>query len=98
MAINLKRMGKPKEAKYVIAAGIGYLIIVISIGSVLTSNQTSSLSILSNILAAVLMGQFFWDKYIGKDFVYNSRPIWIPLIICIGLIIGLMGLAFAVIV
>ena len=94
MFINLKRIGKPKEAGYVLATGIGYLVLWVSIGVITSTRNNSSVSMLSGILGAILIGQFFWDRYIGKNFAYNKRPVWIPLIISLVSLAAILALIF----
>jgi hypothetical protein len=41
-----------------------------------------------NALGAPILYNYFWSKYIGKDFKYRTKPLWIILTIIIALLIS----------
>jgi hypothetical protein len=47
------------------------------------------LIVIFNITGAMIL-QLFWNKYIGKDVQYHARPIWVPLIIGLILVVFML--------
>ncbi len=90
MAINLKNAGKrwgmPILFGLIFTLGFIYL-------SEFIPNRSSGITLIVNGLGVVIMYQLFWNKNIGKDTKYRAKPIWIPLIIAIILVIPLIYFA-----
>ncbi len=53
------------------------------------------ISLIINAVGVTIMYQLFWNKSIGKDTKYRAKPIWIPLIIGIVVIIPLIYFAIS---
>jgi len=87
MAINLKNAGKrwgwPILFGLIFTLGFIYL-------SEFIPNRTSGITLIVNALGVIIMYQLFWNKSIGKDTKYRAKPIWIPLIVAIILVIPLV--------
>ena len=53
------------------------------------------ISLIINAVGVTIMYQLFWNKSIGKDTRYRAKPIWIPLVIGIVVIIPLIYFAIS---
>ena len=84
MAINLKN--SQKQWAWSIVFGLGFTGAFILLGQFLPSSSTG-LSLIVNAIGVTIMHQIFWNKHIGKDTKYRAKPIWIPLVIGIILMI-----------
>lgn len=72
-----------KKAKWiVIGFGIIYTTAVIIIMNLLPQPNTG-LTIGLNGGGALILTQLFWNKYVGKETKFRTKPIWRPLIISI---------------
>lgn len=85
MAINLKTVNVKKGILPVLIYSIVYTGIIGYVISLLPGS-TTLLSVCFNSLGGIVLYNFFWGKYIGKEFKYRAKPFWIPLII--GIIIS----------
>lgn len=45
------------------------------------------ISLISSIIGAYIMDNLFWNNYIGNSTLYKARPIWIPLVIGLAIVI-----------
>ena len=86
LIINLKTVKNKKGILPVLIYSIGYTGLMIYILN-LIPGKNSGLTLIFNLIGAIVLYNFFWGKYIGKDFQYRTKPFWIPLIIG-GLIIA----------
>jgi len=93
-AMNTNRTGNRKGGIVAIAFGVIYTALQIAIISIIAPN-TSGLTIVFNFLGASVLTGFFWNKYIGVDAKYRTRPWIIPLII--GLLISALFIAMFII-
>lgn len=93
LAINLKTIKKP-GALPVLLYSFTFTLLLGLIFSVVPIT-IPGLTIAFNAAGAVLLYNFFWKKYIGKDFQYRTKPFWIPLIIGILLIVILLWVNIA---
>lgn len=73
-------IGKKKKLM-VIGFGIAYTTMSIILLNIIPSNNFWVL--LLNGAGGLGLTTTFWDKYVGKDVKYRSKPIWLPLIISI---------------
>ncbi|MBL7961736.1 hypothetical protein JNL27_16000 [bacterium] len=76
--LNLKSLGKREGSFFVVNFGFIYLAIVILL------NEYSPIRLpvyLINAFGAIILQYWFWNKYIGRDFKYRTRPIWYPLVV-----------------
>jgi hypothetical protein len=80
LAINLKSVNNKKAILPVLIYSILYTGIIIYILNLIPGSK-SGLSLIFNLVGAIVLYNFFWGKYIGKDFKYRTKQIWIPLII-----------------
>ena len=83
LSINLKRVNRKDVIWIVLGYSITYTVISVYILSQFKSN--SVLNVLVCMLGSFALFNFFWRKYIGAETKYQTRPIWIPLIICIAI-------------
>jgi len=90
MAINLK--GSKKQWAWPILFGLVFTIGFIFLGQFLP-NSSTGLSLIVNAVGVTIMYQMFWNKHIGKNTKYRVKPIWIPLIIGIILMVPLIYFA-----
>lgn len=90
MAINLKNAGKRwgMPILFGLIFTLGFIFL-----SEFIPNRSSGITLIVNVLGVVIMYQLFWNKNIGKDTKYRAKPIWIPLIIAIILVIPLVYFA-----
>ena len=83
LSINLKRVNRKDVIWIVLGYSIAYTVISVYI---LNQIKTSSvLNILVCMLGSFALFNFFWKKYIGAETKYQTKPIWIPLIICVAI-------------
>lgn len=88
LSINLKKANRKDVIWIVLGYSIAYTAITTFILNQFKSN--SVLNILVAMLGSFTLFNFFWKKYIGAETKYQTKPIWIPLVICIS-IIGLLA-------
>ncbi|WP_051205312.1 hypothetical protein [Salinimicrobium xinjiangense] len=83
LIVNLRTLGKIKEAGWVLLFAIAY---IIATALVMQGFSLSpSMTIVANVLGAAILNEFFWNKYIGSDFAYKKKS-WIkPTLISIGI-------------
>jgi hypothetical protein len=91
LAINVNNAGNKRSWWKVIAFAILYTIAQIWILSFLPS--VSGIGIAFGLTGGFLLNYFFWKKYIGKNVKYRAKPVWIPLIIGVGLSVLLIILS-----
>jgi hypothetical protein len=84
LAINLKTINNKKAILPVIIYSLIYTGLIIFIFSFIPENN-SGLTLIFNFIGAIALHNFFWGKYIGKEFQYRTKPFWIPLIIGIAI-------------
>jgi len=87
MAINLKNAGKRWGTP--ILFGLVFTFGQINLAQFIP-NPSIGASLIINAVGVAIMYQLFWNKSIGKDTKYRAKPIWVPLIIGILLIIPLV--------
>lgn len=83
LIVNLRHLGKTKEALWVLAFAIAYLV---ATGLVMQGfDLAPSMTIIANVIGAAILNEFFWNKFIGSDFPYEKKS-WIkPTLISIGI-------------
>lgn len=79
---NMKRLQKTKGRLQVLLFGIIY-----SVGQVFTLNsfESTNMSIPLNIIGGVVLNEYFWNRYIGKEREYLKKS-WLKPAIISGLI------------
>jgi hypothetical protein len=80
LAINLKTVNNKKAILPVLAFSVLYTVLTVFLLN-LIPGSTTPLTVAFNLLGAIVLYNFFWGKYIGKEFQYRTKPFWIPLII-----------------
>ena len=71
-----------RKAKWIVLSfGILYTIVAILILNNLPQNTGLTLGV--NAGGAVILTQLFWNRYLGKETKFRTKPIWKPLIISI---------------
>jgi hypothetical protein len=84
LSINLKKVDRKDVIWIVLVYSIAYTVISVFILNQFKSN--SVLNILVCMLGSFALFNFFWKKYIGAETKYQTKPIWIPLVICIAIL------------
>ena len=78
---NMKQTNNGKGRIQVLIFGILYTILIILIANALKTSF--NISIILNLIGASVLNEYFWNKFIGKDFLYRKRS-WIkPAIISV---------------
>jgi hypothetical protein len=90
MAINLKNAGKRWGTP--ILFGLLFTFGQINLAQFIT-HPSMGVSLIINAVGVTIMYQLFWNKGIGKDTKYRAKPIWVPLIIGIILMVPLIYFA-----
>ncbi|MDD4991509.1 MAG: hypothetical protein PHR83_04670 [Paludibacter sp.] len=93
MVLNLKSTDKKKGILTVLLFGIFYFLLenyILSIIPDITSSFLNLGRLCLNGLGAFIMHTLIWNKFIGKDFKYRKKSIWLPILL--GIIID--GLIF----
>jgi hypothetical protein len=72
-------IGGKKERWTVIGFGVVYTGVAIFVLNLLPQN--TGLTLAFNGAGAYVLTSLFWNKYIGREFRYQTKPIWKPLII-----------------
>lgn len=80
LAINLKTINNNKAILSVLLYSVAYTGLMIYILN-LIPDRKSGLSLVFNLAGAIVLYNYFWGKYIGKEFQYRTKPFWIPLIV-----------------
>ena len=79
-AINLRTINNRKAILPVLLYSVMYSGLMIYVLNLIPGSK-SGLTLILNMIGAIVLYNFFWGKYIGKDFQYRTKPFWIPLII-----------------
>jgi|GEM_PF-969473 len=82
LAINLKTVNNKKAIFPVLTFSVIYTGLMIYVLSFIPGS-TTILTVAFNLLGALVLYNFFWGKYIGKEFQYRTKPFWKPLVIAI---------------
>ncbi|MEI7676032.1 MAG: hypothetical protein WCJ03_04565 [Bacteroidales bacterium] len=82
LAINLKTVNNKKGIFPVLGFSVLYTGLMAFIIN-LIPGSTTPLTVAFNLLGALVLYNFFWGRYIGKEFQYRTKPFWKPLIIAI---------------
>ena len=82
LAINLKAVNNKKAIYPVLTFSLIYTGLIIYVLNLIPERMTF-LTVVFNLLGALVLYDFFWKKYIGKELQYRTKPFWKPLIIAI---------------
>jgi hypothetical protein len=83
LSLNLKRINRKDVIWIVMCYSIVYTAISIYILSQFERNTVVTL--LVSMLGSFALYNYFWKKYLGAETKYQTKPIWIPLIICVAI-------------
>lgn len=84
LIVNLRKLGKNKEAGWVLLFAIAYLI---ATAVVMQSFSLSpSMTIVANVIGAAILNEFFWNKFIGSDFAYKKKGWITPTLIAVAIV------------
>lgn len=83
LIVNLRTLGKIKEAGWVLLFAVAYLI---TTGLVMQAfSLAPSMTIVANVIGAAILNEFFWNKFIGRDTEFEKKS-WIkPTLISVAL-------------
>ena len=79
LALNFSKTETKKGVWEVVIFGAFFTSLQIWILSMIPRNN--GLTLVFNMVGALILNQFFWKKYIGNDTKYRTKPIWIPMIV-----------------
>lgn len=89
---NMKQTKNEKGRIQVLIFGILYTILIILIVNALKTSF--NISIILNLIGAYILNEYFWNKFIGKEFLYRKRswvkPAIISVIIMIPFILAII--------
>ena len=80
-AINLKEIDNKKGIAPAIIFSLSYTIFSIYILSLM--NASSGIGLIFSGIGSIIINNFFWNKYIGKEIVYHKKSFVKPLIIAL---------------
>ena len=81
LVINLRSLSKKTQALWVLLFAFGYLVLTALI--LQATGLDPSWTFVANVIGAAILNEFFWNKFIGRDFEYRKRG-WIkPILIAI---------------
>jgi len=89
LSINIKDQ---RDKWVVIGFGITYTVFMATIGGNLATGMAFIPIVLSGI-GGVVLQSYFWNKYIGKDVLYEKKSILTPFLIAVAIFGGLFLLA-----
>lgn len=93
LVLNLQKLGKIKEATWVVLFTIAYLFATAFV--IQEYSLDPSMTFIANVIGAAILNEFFWNKYIGSDLEYRKKD-WIkPTLMAIGIAMLLMLLLLA---
>jgi hypothetical protein len=85
---NLKTLKKPKERMQVLVFAVAYTMLSVVLLNYLPKMYFTTL--IFNLLGYMVLSEFFWNNYIGKDLQYQKKQISKPLIISILILVALI--------
>ena len=71
MMYNLKILNQPKARMNVLLFAVLYMIFSVLIIEALQASTITALIL--NITGAFILNEYYWNKYIGKTFVYEPK-------------------------
>lgn len=78
---NLRAINNDKARTWVLIFGVVYSTLIIYILNLVGAN--TNLGFVLNLVGALILTELFWNKEIGKEFLYRRKMIWKPLLISI---------------
>jgi hypothetical protein len=89
LAVNVSKTQNITKAILVILYGLGFTAIIIILAQNLNISNTY-LSVIAGMIGAYSMEILFWKRYLGNATLYRVKPIWIPLIIGLAIVIPII--------
>lgn len=80
LAMNVKSLKRKTGIPLILGFSVAFTAIVIIIVNLVHGNSTV-LTVGLNGVGAVVLYNYFWNKYIGYSFEYRTKAVWIPLAI-----------------
>jgi hypothetical protein len=90
---NLKAFGKGKFAILFIIVGIFWNVGFRKLTATFIPNPLLQL-LIANVTGSLILTFFFWNKLLGNDTEYDSRPVWKPVLIFAGICLLLLSINF----
>ncbi|MDB5130429.1 MAG: hypothetical protein JWR02_178 [Mucilaginibacter sp.] len=85
LAINVSKTKNRGSTILVILYGLGF---TMAQGVIARSyHMDPFFSLITSIAGAYIMDNLFWNRYIGNSTLYKARPIWVPLVIGLAIVI-----------
>lgn len=80
MAMNFKRVGNRRQIPIVLGFSLLFTVLVGFFVDIASSkfNTPSSLTYLLNLIGAGFLGEYFWNRKLGKNIQYRKRSTFIP--------------------
>jgi hypothetical protein len=85
MAINFHRTRQKNELFRVLGFSLSYTVLVYIAASSFKT-PSSLVTVVLNLLGAFLIGEFFWNRVLGRNFQYVKQSIWTALLVALILI------------
>lgn len=92
---NLKQIGNIKARLEVLIFGV-----IFTIGTILslrTIEMQANFGLPLNIIGGLILNEFYWNRYIGKETVFKKKswhkPALISLVICIPFVVAMLYVA-----
>ena len=93
MAINLSKTENKKGVFEVLGFGILFFALQVYLLSMIA--RSTMFTFVFSAVGALILNYYFWRKYIGAETKYKAKPIWVPLIIGIVVLVFFMYLVLA---
>lgn len=74
LMLNLKAIGKNKERFYVLLFATVYLFATAAVLQIFS--LPPNLTFIANVIGAAILNEYFWNKYIGRDTLFEKKS-WI---------------------
>lgn len=90
---NLRNTGQKKEGN--MAVIFIFLMMLLFAAAIEAFSLPPNLTFIGNVIGAAILNEYFWNKYLGRDFEYErkswGKPVMIALLISLPLMFLLMG-------
>lgn len=93
LIVNLRKLGKSKAALWVALFTLAYMVATALV--IQGFSLSPSLTFVANVIGAAILNEYFWNKFIGREFEFRKRswikPTLISIAIAVGFFLLLMG-------
>lgn len=86
---NLREIGKGKLSPYFIIIGMFWTFIFKKLTEGILGNDLFQF-LLSNLVGGLILTFYFWDKFFIDYPTYQTKPVWKPLLVFVGICGGLL--------